>query len=255
MFQGLKTRLVFFIIRTSSDYRSSLYLARDSSYFAYESFACIQELSHLSNIKIICKGDLNARMPILDTCTSRKLGVTYSKNPEPGRNTNGNDNNNNYYILRVCEACDMLIVDHMCTSGDNIGESSELDWALCSLSAANHVKNFTVHNDVKWYKDHYPISLYLCGVKPGMLTLTECAAELNVVTEGVSNNRKHLKHSKIDKADFITQLPAAVDLWDRGGSAVENYDSVFNFLYSTFIKTAERQKNINFQVALNSQQR
>ena len=207
---------------------------RDSPFFKTESFARIQEFC--INNKAIIVGDLNARIPNLNTFNSD--GVWYSENPDRGSNANGNE------VMSICRDFKLTPVNHMNSSHASCkgnftyrqGERwvSQLDWALIPTNMTDSVMSMDIPSGGFRQSNHAPLILAL---KPSVdhNALRERACNLGryeyTGVRSSHRSRRPLKFHQIDRDSFFGQLPNLTERYVR--ETLSNPSTLAQVLYDS----------------------
>ena len=192
---------------------------RDSPYYQPQAFATIQEHCNCENLFIL--GDFNARLGSLNKFSNPFMNMDYSPNPDEIVNANGRE------LLSLCDTNCLIPVNHLqlnqtiCEGGLTFRKKqrwiSQLDWAICSESAATHVKYFNIlHNEIL-PTDHAALSLNICGFDRSSHHILDSANQLDsYVVNNPRENRlitRPIPFSSINRTTLIDNLPPIDNLW------------------------------------------
>ena len=260
---------VWFSLYCVPDFRfGAVYIPpRDSLYFSVELLSHIQEQLTEPFTKVVIIGDMNARMPNVETTASKKCGVSHTANPDTVSNANGKD------IHALCESLDLVIINHMVynarimdggfTYKKGRREVSQLDWALCTPATVKHLEQFNIDRTttgVKNMSDHYMIWLNLCDIQPSSKLIHERACQLGISHIAHSEIHRNAKQKKISMnsvnyTNFLEALPDTQGLWSETLSPSGNCETISSAIYMAASSASKPQKPIPYTAPGNSQER
>ena len=210
----------------------------DSPYYDTNSFAIFQKHNILREYKTLAIGDINARIPDLTQFNSPHEGIRYSENIDKGKNSNGKR------FSDVLHTCDMKPINHM-----NIDEKSfigdltfrkkksyisQVDWAVVTPDAVDHVLDFSILQSSSLPTDHAAISVKLGNFKESAESLKMRAQDLGVSYQAKpSSTRPPLKLKSINIPAFTQSLPDPEELWINETNSDNLSDQITSSLYTT----------------------
>ena len=212
---------------------------RDSPYFTLNSFAILQEECSANEDRCLIIGDLNSRIPDLDTFADPTARISYSVNVDIGSNYNGRDLKQLMLNNRV------VPLNHMIRGERHFAGSltfkkkskwiSQIDWALCSMSKVPAVTSFDILPDVNLPTDHAPISVTLAGDQCYYEGLIASAADLGQSVLPNAPRKLAPKLDRIDQLAFGSNLPDPKLFWESNFTTV---DDIANFICNSLHNAA-----------------
>ncbi len=109
---------VWFRISSMPYYRfDACYITpQDSPYFNHQSFSDIQEKTSATDDKVIILGDMNSRIPNLNTFNNVQTGISFTENPDKRQNANVKD------LTNMCKNLYLYPVNHLCVGRNSFPE-------------------------------------------------------------------------------------------------------------------------------------
>jgi hypothetical protein len=192
---------------------------RDSPYYRPQSFATIQEHCNCENVFIL--GDFNARLSSLNKFKNPTRNIDYTPNPDGIINANGRE------LLSLCESNGLIPVNHLqlnqtsCEGGLTYKKKqrwiSQLDWAICTESAAKYVQSFNILHCEELRTDHAALSLQIGGFERSPSHLLDSAKQLDSYIVNKPNENRLIKRpipfSNVNQTMLIDNLPPTDILW------------------------------------------
>ena len=178
---------------------------RDSPFFSHESFSIINEHCRNPHDSVVLMGDVNARLGPLECFNDDAKNLQYSPNPDERRNTNGNDIRD-LMLTASLEPINGLSIWERHFRGEltfRKGRTwiSQIDWAMASIPALQHIQAFRVLKDVIVPTDHAPIELIISKFEASESELLNRASDLG--EEAFHGSRvRAIRMTDVDNVDI-----------------------------------------------------
>ena len=124
-------------------------------------------------------------MPNLQKFSVASKDITFTMNPDPRSNANGQD------LTTVCQTHNLVPLNHLihrdlvCEGGFTYRQKerwiSQLDWALCSIDLLDTVQRFNVTHTMNLPTNHAPIAINLGNFKMSTEEIVSRSRTLGVV--------------------------------------------------------------------------
>ena len=189
---------------------------RDSPYYRPQSFATIQEHCNCENVFIL--GDFNARLSSLNIFKNPTRNIDYTPNPDGIINANGRE------LLSLCDSNGLIPVNHLqinqtsCEGGLTYKKKqrwiSQLDWAICTESAAKYVQSFNILHCEELPTDHAALSLQISGFERSPSHLLNSAKQLDSYIVNKPNENRLIQRpipfNSVNRTVLIDNLPPKI---------------------------------------------
>ena len=216
----------------------------DSLYFSHDSFAMLHSKIKQSKHHVLIIGDLNARLADLHLLDDTSHDLYYSPNVDTSTNPNGRR------MQQLCLSTGVRPVNHLNYADKEFpggltyrkGETwiSQLDWALVSTNALEHVQELTIEPQIPVSSDHAALQLKLSGFACPTSDLLQRATQLGQSFVPSAPHKVPISFNKLDPVILRSHIPETADLWDITDTQTL-CDKIADRLYSA-AKTAKKRQ-------------